>query len=187
MKRITVAIILAGLFTTGYCYKSPSYYGASTQTTQTTRQDTTTDAKVLDVMVTLNNNEITMADLALNRATKSSVKNFAKMMKSDHGRNLSQMQSFSQKFGVGLVPSSLSKSLKSNGRRELSSLMRLNGDRFDKAYMTTMVKGHEKALQVVDSQIREARNPKLKKSLETTRNVIMKHLEKAKMVQRELI
>lgn len=170
---------------------SPLY--AATPTTPTdapagtqAQADTKKDGEVIAYLVVLDKNELSAAQIVSKKKVSREVKSYAKLMKKDHGKNLNETLKLSKKMHQKPVETEMVISLREKGKQELSSLATLDALALEKAYIDAMVKGHEDALVVIDNQLTSVSNPALKKHLETTREGVAHHLDKAKEIQKKL-
>ncbi|RUR10990.1 DUF4142 domain-containing protein [Legionella sp. km772] len=147
---------------------------------------TNPDQEIVAGLVVLNNNEITVADLALGKANDKHVKEYAKLMKKEHDKNLKETLKISKKQDITPVDDQNVTDLKTQGQQEASDLNKLSSTDFDKAYINDMVKDHEAALTLLNGYLKEVTNPKLKKHLEDTTKHVQHHLDAAKKIQSQL-
>jgi putative membrane protein len=91
--------------------------------------------------------EIQLGNLALQRAQHSNVKQFARMMVTDHTKALAELRTAAQSVNVTL-PADLDDKHHDLYQR-LSSLQ---GSEFDHEYMKAMVTGHEDAADLLDNR-----------------------------------
>ncbi len=139
------------------------------------------EGDVLEIVMTVNKNEINAAKLALEKTSNLKVKQFAQLMQTDHSKNLRQTKVIAEVLKIEPVPSPISNALRDNGKKELAKLNDLKGKAFDLAYMNAMVKGHQAVLDIVTNKlIPNTKNPKLESHLQTTKMSVEHHLEMAK-------
>lgn len=139
------------------------------------------EGDVLEILMTINKNEINAAKLALEKSSNSKVKQFAQHMQMDHSKNLTETKAIAAEIKIQPVPSPLSNNLHDKGKKELAKLSDMSGKVFDLAYMKAMVKGHQGALEIIDSKlIPNAKSPKLETHLQMTKTTVEHHLEMAK-------
>jgi predicted outer membrane protein len=70
------------------------------------------------------------------------------------------------------------------GRRAVTKLEKLEGAKFEKAFLTEMVKGHSKTLGKLKGAEKQAKNTELKTLLGDLRTSVQMHLDRAKELQR---
>jgi predicted outer membrane protein len=74
--------------------------------------------------------------------------------------------------------------LDAQGKRTLAKLEKLEGVKFEKAYLTDMVNGHKKTAAKLKTAEKRAQNPDLKTLIGDLRTSVETHLEKAKELQK---
>lgn len=99
--------------------------------------------------------EVEAGKVAAANASGNPVKEFAKMMITDHTKAASELNVIAMELGV-LIPSSLSK----EHQDHLKMLSAKKGSEFDKAYMKMMIDDHAKTVELFKS-FTSARNPKV--------------------------
>jgi len=87
--------------------------------------------------------EVSLGQMATNKASHDNVRSFARMMVDDHSAANDQLQSLAANRGVAL-PSHLA----SNERSLQQHLDGMSGRSFDRAYVQAMVKDHRKAVSL---------------------------------------
>jgi predicted outer membrane protein len=70
------------------------------------------------------------------------------------------------------------------GRRTLAALQRLEGDKFDRQFLTTMVRGHSKALSDIKGFEKQQKNTDIANLLGDARTMVEHHLDRARALQR---
>jgi putative membrane protein len=113
--------------------------------------------------------EVTMGQVAEQKAQNEDVKSFGKRMVTDHGKANDELKSIASKKGFQL-PS------KEHTRKWTS----------DKAYIDAMVKDHEKDLAEFQEEANSGSDPDVKKFADDTAKVVQEHLDVAKEIQGKL-
>jgi putative membrane protein len=140
----------------------------------------TTQADALAMLMTVDEHEIAAADQALGKNVTGAVRDFAQMMKTDHGKNLTD----TTKLGGAASTAPAVKTLKDKGDADLRALDAQSGKAYEKAYIDAMVKGHTDALAMIDNTLLPAAtDPNIRQHFTTTRAAVARHLEKAKEIQ----
>jgi putative membrane protein len=135
-----------------------------------------------------NQAEVQLAQLAAADAQFPEVKEFAQQMRSDHKQMDQQLSQQGQTLGVSLEGKTFQKE-QQGASKELEKLQSRTGKDFDKAFMSTMVKGHQQALKNVGSAVKSAQKAKLTElaaALQTAQAQVQGHLDHAKQVQKSL-
>jgi putative membrane protein len=121
--------------------------------------------------------EVKLGEIAAKKATQPNIKEFGAMMVSDHSKANKELQAIAAKNSVNL-PTKLDATLKS----KVDKISKLSGDQFDKAYVSEMVKDHEKVAAEFEKASKTAQNPELKSFAATTLPIIKAHLKHAKAI-----
>lgn len=145
------------------------------------------DGAVIAILVALNTNEIAASKIALQKATNQSVKRYAKMLEREHTKNLNKILKLSKELKIASIKNSTASKITSNGKKEMSGLSAATGENFDVLFINDMVKDHQAALTLIDTNLsKNVYNTELKTDLEKTRKHIAMHLEKGQKIQKKL-
>lgn len=145
------------------------------------------EKSTLATIATIDKNEILISVVAENKKVSSDVIDFAKMMINQHGSNLAQILDMEQQLKTGPLTGGESETLAKQGKEALIKIGGLDGDAFASAYADAMVKGHEGALNLIDTKLmKTAKTDEMKKFLTDTRAAVQMHLEHAKKMQADL-
>ena len=107
-----------------------------------------TDAELFAIQAMLANKaEVKLGELAGQRAQSPAVKEFARMMVSDHGNGLNSLKEAVKGFNVD-EPSQLD----AKHQALYDRLSKLEGAAFDREYMTAMVEGHREVAKMLDER-----------------------------------
>lgn len=142
------------------------------------------DAQIVNALQTANLGEAQAAELALQKASRSDVKGFARRMKRDHSSSQEKLSSLAAERNITPAESDYSASLRQHSQESLSSLRPLSGADFDRAYMDAMVADHQALLDAIDNRmIPNVRDEKLSSTLRRKREVVSDHLRDARRIQ----
>jgi putative membrane protein len=145
-----------------------------------------TDPEIAMIAVTANTVDIDAGKLA-EKSTNPKVKEFGELMVRDHTSVNKQAIDLAKKLNLTPKESATSKSLKSDGDKNLAKLRGLSGAEFDKAYVDNEVTYHEAVIKAVtETLIPNTKNAELKKLLESAGPVFTSHLNHAKELQASL-
>ncbi|HSW92985.1 MAG TPA: DUF4142 domain-containing protein [Gammaproteobacteria bacterium] len=143
---------------------------------------TPADIGTLATVAAIDKNEILIAAVAQNKQLNADIMDFAKMMIDQHGNNLTQILDMIKNEHP--LTGGEADQLTAEGKQGLMKLGAMNGDAFATAYVNAMVKGHEAALNLIDTKLmKTATSPDVKKFLSETRAAVMVHLAHAKKLQ----
>jgi len=145
------------------------------------------DRKIVDIIMTVDKNEIAAANVAATKQINPRVKRYAAYLHQQHEQNLSQLVALAQNNDLQPLASTTSSALVNDGRQELKMLNGLTGSAFEKAYIKAMIDGHKAGLKLIDTTLLpQAKTPSLKSFLKTTREMVVHHLRSAIRLQHEL-
>ena len=142
------------------------------------------DAQIAAIAVAANQVDIAAGKAAESKSSNSEVKAFAHRMISDHSNVIKQATALVTKLKVTPEESTLSKSLKSDGEKNLERLNKLEGKPFDKTYISQEIVFHKQVLDVLDNKLLpSASNEELKSLLVKVRAAVASHLDHAEKIQ----
>ena len=145
------------------------------------------DAQIAHIVVTANQVDIDAGKLAERKGHAKDVKDFGKMMVTDHSGVNKQATALVKKLHVKPEDNDTSKALKKEGAENVKKLKGLKGDAFDKAYIEHEVEYHQQVLDAIDKVlIPNAKNEELKALITQVRPAFVAHLERAKQIQASL-
>jgi putative membrane protein len=123
--------------------------------------------------------EVELARMASGKATRSDVKDYARMLEDDHGKANAELTSLASQKNVSLpaAPRPAHKALK-------AKLEGLSGAAFDNAYVGEMVKDHEKAVRLFRTEATSGKDAEVKAWAAKTLPVLETHLAKARELSR---
>lgn len=153
--------------------------------TANTRENSSEDMKLnpadqafVKRAMSINDGEVAISKLAVDRAQNAEVKAFAKTMAADHDANRKALTIIADRNAVALDKDHTPKH-----DQMLSSLKGKQGAEFDAAYMSGMVKGHREAVMAFEQGIATTKDPELKTYVETTLPSLREHLKAAEATQ----
>jgi putative membrane protein len=152
----------------------------------TTRAANKREGKILAVLITADNDEISAAKVALAKNVSPSVKNYAQKILHDHQKHLDETYALSKNKNIKPIESKTSQSIQRKDQEELSKLQKKDGTKFEKKYVKEMVKTHENALALLDKAIPKIKDPQVKQYLVATRAVISEHLQMGQMLDKQM-
>ena len=145
------------------------------------------DAQIAQIVLTADSVDVDYGNLAVKKTKNAAVKAFAETMIRDHTAVNAKATALAKKLGVTPEASDTSKSLKSDGEKEIAKLKAIHGAEFDKAYIDNEVAYHESVIGALDKVLLpNAKNAELKSLLETGRPIFVSHLNHAKELQASL-
>ena len=143
-----------------------------------------TDAQIASIVVTANQVDIDAGTLAAAQANDSAVRTFGQQMATDHASVNKLAIELATKLKVVPEDNATSRSLKTDGDKNLATLRALRGAAFDTAYVAREVAYHQQVLDALDTVlIPGAQNAELKALLVKVRPAFVAHLAHAKQLQ----
>jgi putative membrane protein len=145
------------------------------------------DAQIAQIVLTADTVDVDYGKLAVKKTKNVEVKAFAETMIRDHTAVNDKATALAKKINLTPEPSDTSKSLKSDGEKEMAKLKAMHSAEFDKAYIDNEVAYHESVIGALDKVLLpNAKNAELKSLLESGRPIFISHLEHAKTLQKSL-
>jgi putative membrane protein len=150
-----------------------------------------TDAPLTDANIVALLDEANMADssagaLASKKATNKAVKDFARLMMSEHHALRKQGQQLAKALNVTPEPPATNP-LKPLVEGEMTALNSApKGAEFDRVYIEQEIAAHQAVLDLANNAEGQAQNEQLKALIEQAKPVIQKHLDQAEEIQDQL-
>ena len=149
---------------------------------------------------TINATEIAAGELAQENGISQEVKDYGRKLVEDHQNADRKLVEFATKHDVILTGSAGSQEatragtgtaaagqpppapLDAEGKKALSKLRAAKGDKFDKTFATTMVTGHQKALNLIKTSKEKIKNEEFDSMLSDFQSTFEQHLDHAKQL-----
>jgi putative membrane protein len=145
------------------------------------------DAQIAQIVLTADTVDVDYGKLAVKKTKNAEVKAFAETMIRDHTAVNAKATALAKKLGMTPEASDTSKSLKSDGDKEMAKLKAMHGAEFDKAYIDNEVTYHTSVIGALNTVLLpNAKNAELKALLESGKPIFESHLEHAKTLQKSL-
>jgi putative membrane protein len=179
-NRIAMAATLTGLLAlapAAFAQSAGTTSGSMSKTTTTKTMTTTSkmsaaDSKFIKEAAVGGMEEVSLGQLAAQKATDPDVKNFGQKMVDDHSKANDQLKQVASQKGI-TVPSALPASK----QKEVDHLSKLSGAAFDKKYVSMMVQDHKKDVAEFKKQSAKAKDSDLKSFASTTLPTLQDHLK----------
>jgi putative membrane protein len=148
------------------------------------------DAEILGWLIVLNENEVSAATTAEQKAAAADgpkvsdpVLNFAKMLHEQHAKGAQDTKALAAKLGITPAETAAVGELRAKGKQGQSKMAPLTGAAFEKEFVAQMATGHREALQKVEAFLKSAQNDAVKQHLTATRERVATHLKEAERLQ----
>jgi len=125
--------------------------------------------------------EVKLGQLAQEKASNQSVKDFGKRMVNDHTKANDQLKDLALKKGVDL-PTSIS----AKDQATYDRLSKLSGSEFDREYMRDMVKDHQMDVSEFRRETQMAKDADTKAFAQQTLPTLDDHLNQAKQIDSQI-
>lgn len=143
-----------------------------------------TDPQIAAIVVAANTADIEAGKLAVSKSSNAKVKEFGKLMSTDHGGVNKAAVALVTKLKVTPEENDASRQQTEAGKQNRESLAGKSGADFDRAYIANEVTYHEGLLAAIDQTLLPSvQNGELKALLEQTRPVVVAHLKQAQDIQ----
>ena len=145
-----------------------------------------TDANIVALLDEANKADSAAGALAVTKATNKEVKDFAKLMMSEHHALREAGQQLAKKLNVTPAPPATDpvKPLAEGETKALESTPK--GPEFDRVYIEQEVAAHKAVLDLAENAHGQAQNEQLKALIEQAKPVIQKHLDQAEKLKDKL-
>jgi putative membrane protein len=154
-----------------------SPYQAPPVSTQPGQADISADMPFLREAASSNLMEVRLGQLAQTKASNQAVKQFGQRMTVDHTNLENQVTSVASASGQTFSPT-----MESHHAHQVSRLEALSGEQFDRAYMSLMIKGHQRDVNNFQSQGQSARSNQVRTLATNSLPVLQQHLSLAVQV-----
>jgi putative membrane protein len=179
-NRIAMAATLAGLLAlapAAFAQSAGTTSGSMSKTTTTKTMTTTSkmsaaDSKFIKEAAVGGMEEVTLGQLAAQKATDPDVKNFGQKMVDDHSKANDQLKQLASQKGV-----TVASALPASKQKEVDQLSKLSGAAFDKKYVSMMVQDHKKDVAEFKKESTKAKDSDLKSWASTTLPTLQDHLK----------
>jgi putative membrane protein len=180
-NRIAMAAALTGLLAAApaaFAQSGGMTSGSMSKTTTTKTMTTTTskmsaaDSKFIKEAAVGGMEEVTLGQLAAQKATDPDVKNFGQKMVDDHSKANDQLKQLAAQKGV-----TVASALPPSKQKDVDQLSKLSGAAFDKKYVSMMVSDHKKDVAEFKKESAKAKDSDLKSWAGATLPTLQDHLK----------
>jgi putative membrane protein len=136
------------------------------------------DSQLLAVADTANTGEIDRANVAIQKAQSDSVKQYAQMLLNDHTEAKQQGRKLLAEVGITVSP--VSAGIQRDSDDAMKQLQTVVPSNFDRTYLQSQIRLHQKLIRTLDEGIPQAQGPQLKGLLQYMRQLAERHLATAR-------
>lgn len=155
---------------------------ADTSNTSTIQSSTPPDSATVTFMTKAASGgmmEVQLGQIAQDQGDNQRVKDFGAMMIRDHGKANDELKSIASAKNV-----TLSDSLMADHKKHVADMKKKKGSAFDKAYMSMMVKDHQKDIQEFEKASNNLSDGEVKAFATRTLPVLKTHLDSANAISK---
>jgi putative membrane protein len=116
--------------------------------------------------------EVALGKLALTKTDDQAIKDFANMMVTDHGQANTELMGIAQTKNITLPTEPDSAHMK-----KADELSKMSAADFDKAYVSAMIDGHKKTLDLMNNEAKNGQDADLKAFAAKVAPTVQKHLD----------
>jgi len=138
------------------------------------------DAKAMKDLAQGNLAEIQAGKLAASKAESPEVKQFGQRMVDDHSKMLEDLKKMAEAKNVQLPTEPKSKDAK-----KIQKLQGLSGEKFDREYMSEMVKDHKKDVKETADIAKKAKDSEFKSAVQDAHDKMADHLKSAQQIAKD--
>jgi putative membrane protein len=124
---------------------------------------------------------VAMGKLAVEKSSNDAIKQFGKMMATDHERGLVIFKRVAAKDGVAVADQ-----LDSQHKERLDKLAKLSGPEFDRAYIKDQLKAHQRMVSYFESEADNSNDTAARKLATNMLPAIFQHLDAVKDMNKTL-
>ena len=186
-RPIAIASLIAAAVTSMGCQTDNGigiFQDEGTQATAPRGEAQLTDSQIARVVTAVNQGEIDLAQLALERSESTNVRDYAQLMIRDHRQAQELLREAQQQGGFSTASSNIEQDLTAQVDRIRRDLTRQQAGEFDRAYIDSQVSLHDRALRLIDDRLlTDARSDAMRSHLETLRPILENHRQIAQEVR----
>jgi putative membrane protein len=123
--------------------------------------------------------EVELGKMAQQKAQSPEVKEFGERMVQDHGAANEKLKSVASSMGVDMP-----KNVGKEHKEAEDKLQKLSGAQFDREYMRTMVKDHQKDVKEFDKEAKSGKDAEVKSFAQETLPTLKDHLQMAQSIEK---
>jgi len=194
-----VAALAIAAMAVAACSKKDGGAADTTAASRTTTTDTSaiaasstsagggwSDANIFALLDEANAADSSEGAIAVTKGTSAAVRNFGKLMVSDHHKLRVQGEVLAKKMKITSTPPA-DDNIPPDAQKEMDNLnSTAKGKDFDKAYIDGQVDDHMKVLQLAVKAMGQAQSTELKNLIQKATPVVQSHLDKAESIQKTL-
>jgi putative membrane protein len=152
----------------------------------TTDMGAWSDGNVVDVLTVANQGEVDYSQIAVDKATNASVKEFARLMVKDHGAMIESVKGLASRLNVTPMSNEKVSDLKEENQKDINDLNAKTGADFDKEFMDEQIDMHQETLDLLNDLDGRTTNADLKAAIAEAKPKVQAHLDRAKAIKDQI-
>jgi predicted outer membrane protein len=185
MLRTRLAAMVIPLFITGAALADKPVSGGADTSEQAAKLSGT-----FSVLQTVGQTGVKISEMADKRAKSDLVKGYARTVSTANANMDTRIQQLAQKHGIEVAPLSAQteegKSVLDRLKAETTMLESLEGDAFDKEYMTLVTNTQQSVLHVLESNKGQAKDPEVKQFFSDLTTSVQNRLKTAQDIMAKI-
>ena len=146
----------------------------------------TNDASIMSYLDQVNMADSASGKLASTKGTSSAVREYGRMMMTDHHQMRTQGQALVKKDSLSLTPAQ-GDTTQQHAQHTMASLNSMQkGAAWDAAYISDQVAMHQEVLSNAQAATNQTQNADIKALIQKATPVVQKHLDRAQAIQKQL-
>jgi putative membrane protein len=146
-----------------------------------------TDAQIAGVALAAHSSELEQARIALKKAQRKDVRDFARTLISHHERAMTESRAIENRLGLVPDDSPAASDLRASNGELVVKLSESKRQSFDREFVSAQIGNQEEILALLDARLLpEVRNGELRQKLEELRPLVESHLERARELEQKL-
>jgi putative membrane protein len=143
-----------------------------------------TDGQIAAILSTVDSAEIEQAQVALQRATRPEIRDFATHMVEQHTAAKQAGAQLASQAGLQPASSPKAQELQATGAKTLETMNAADASNFDITYIDGQIEQHATVLKLIEDQLTPAvNNPALRDQLSNARGMVQQHLDQARRIR----
>jgi len=142
---------------------------------------------VIGVLTMIHHGVVDYSQLGVNHGTDPAVKEFARMMVKDHGQALDSMYGLASKLNTTPQMSEKAAHLDKEFKKDIQDLKaKKDGRELDKEFMDEQIDLHQETIGVMKDLDEKTKDATLKRAITATLPKMQAHLDRAKLVRKNM-
>lgn len=143
--------------------------------------DNSTDAKVLSQLHQIDQLEIKMGNLAMQKGRSEKIRAYGKRLQNDHQLTERKVAMLAAEKNLTLTKADAAQQQQADAMAQ--KLQSAQGKEFDQTFLNAMIKGHTEAIQMLSEERQNLQDPEIRDLISRTIPILEQHLHLAKNIE----